>query len=590
MTIKYELNKNPHKLYSMKKSIIQKMVVFVTLSLVFLGCDNKESYIGDTRLQGVSELRIQHPNPKTGAPYTSKELADLEYDPANYESYSESQTVELTLVSSIKPLKGEVVLGSTSSVLASYTEFTQIGDKFTFVFTTDVTALGMEEFDKEVIVFNVTYDNAQELGIKYPSKESISIVIQRLEGRVPSEAGNYFVYLKKKNKNPIGLNTADIVSSREKDPHLGSIISFDGVDDQVEIKAGTNLNFMGTGDFSVGLWVNTTATNSDPSIIGDKDWNGGANKGFVFAFLGNSWKLNAGDGENRVDISSSVALNDGEWHFISATFDRDGDVTIYQDGVVQGNADISPIYGADLSSGLAIRLAQDGTGAYGSWFQGQLGDVFIYDYSLTPEEMANEAHFYTGAMLDTNVNAPINIGVTNIAAVETSEEGRFTYTFDGSSAVTWDNGSELEFRNTGDFTIATWVNTTATNSDPSIISDKDWGGGSNKGFVFAFLGSNWKLNAGDGSNRIDLEGGIVNDGKWHLLAVSFDRDGNATMYEDGVMTGSVDMSGLGDMNSGFPIRLGQDGTGAYGVPYQGKIANSMIFNYALSSEEIAALY
>lgn len=36
------------------------------------------------------------------------------------------------------------------------------------------------------------------------------------------------------------------------------------------------------------------------------------------------------------------------------------------------------------------------------------------------------------------------------------------------------------------------------------------------------------------------------------------------------------MSGVGDIDSGMPIHVAQDGTGAYGIPFTGKIAGSTI--------------
>ena len=365
-------------------------------------------------------------------------------------------------------------------------------------------------------------------------------------------------------------------------------MTLDGVSSQVEVINTSDLSFRYTEDFSVGLWVNTTATNSDPSIIGDKDWGSGTNKGFVFAFLGDNWKLNAGGNGNRVDLSGNT-INDGEWHFLMATFDRDGNVTIYQDGILLGSADMSAL--TDMNSGLPIRLGQDGTGLYGDWFEGKLGETYIYDYVLTPEQVAGISSVSSGVQLRTQSGLTKNIEVTNNGATVSSEENRFTYTFEGVSMVALDNGPDLEFRYDGDFSVAVWVKTTSTNDDPSIIGDKDWGSGGNKGFIIPFKGSTWGVNAGDGNgNRIDLNGGTINDGEWHLLVATFDRSGDLTLYEDGVVVDSGDMSSIGGMNSGYPIRLAQDGTGSYGVQFEGKLANTIIFDYVLSPDDITALY
>ena len=140
--------------------------------------------------------------------------------------------------------------------------------------------------------------------------------------------------------------------------------------------------------------------------------------------------------------------------------------------------------------------------------------------------------------------------------------------------------------------MAVWVKTTSTANDPAIISDKNWGGGGNKGFVLSFLGdSGWKVNLGDGEgNRVDANGTQINDGAWHLLAATFDRDGQMAVYQDGSFVSSVDMSAIGDMNSGFPINIAQDGTGTYGVDFDGTIGETYLFDFVLDPEDIEALY
>ena len=153
------------------------------------------------------------------------------------------------------------------------------------------------------------------------------------------------------------------------------------------------------------------------------------------------------------------------------------------------------------------------------------------------------------------------------------------------------SGNDLSFRYDDDFTVSIWVNTTATNSDPSIIGDKDWGSGSLKGFVFAHRGgSGWKMNIGDGANRVDISGPAVNDGNWHLLTVTFDRDGDAILYQDLVEIERADMSAVGNTDSGFPIYVGQDGTGTYGIPYIGQTREVYFHDVAMSKEELLDFY
>ena len=121
--------------------------------------------------------------------------------------------------------------------------------------------------------------------------------------------------------------------------------------------------------------------------------------------------------------------------------------------------------------------------------------------------------------------------------------------------------TELNFGSNQDFSIECRVKT-STAADVAIVGNKDWDSGGNKGFVLSFRfasGPEWKINIGDGSNRIDMDtGGEIADNEWHHLAATFDRDGQLSMYEDGVLISSVDMSTIGDIDNGAPFRIGAD--------------------------------
>ena len=120
----------------------------------------------------------------------------------------------------------------------------------------------------------------------------------------------------------------------------------------------------------------------------------------------------------------------------------------------------------------------------------------------------------------------------------------------------------------------------------SIVGNKDWGTGRNKGFVFSFSGGTWKVNVGDGgaSNRVDVNGSNVSDNEWHTLSATFDRDGDLKIYEDGAFVGSKSLTGIGDITTGLPFSIGVDGLKAY--DYNGYIAEVRVFNNLLDATDI----
>lgn len=165
-------------------------------------------------------------------------------------------------------------------------------------------------------------------------------------------------------------------------------------------------------------------------------------------------------------------------------------------------------------------------------------------------------------------------------------------TFDGvDDYVTISNDGTFDFGTSQDFTIECRVRTD-TPGDVSIVGNKDWDSGGNKGFVISFKypsGPEWKVNIGDGSNRADINtGGLIADNEWHTLSVTFDRDGNMTMYEDGQMVAATDISFIEDITTNFDLRFGVDGEGDY--DYKGAIEEVRIWDEVLSPTAIQDWY
>ncbi|WP_261510471.1 alkaline phosphatase family protein [Chryseobacterium paludis] len=154
------------------------------------------------------------------------------------------------------------------------------------------------------------------------------------------------------------------------------------------------------------------------------------------------------------------------------------------------------------------------------------------------------------------------------------------------------NQTPFNFGATQDFTIEFWVKPNASfSSDPVMISNKNWANGKNKGFVISgYSGQTYKINIGDGTNRIDLVGGKMETNKWKHIAVSFDRDGLVTLYEDGVVVTFAKMNTIGNIDSGLPLTINQDGTNTYGLNlaasykdiriWKSAIPNNVLVNWA----------
>jgi len=148
------------------------------------------------------------------------------------------------------------------------------------------------------------------------------------------------------------------------------------------------------------------------------------------------------------------------------------------------------------------------------------------------------------------------------------------------------------------FTIECWMRADLPyEGDPALISNKDWDSGANPGWVLSARGDDWKFNIADKTGlRFDaaITTPDVNDGFWHHLAVIVDRSKQeyVLITDNSVTVAQSMVSGegvaLGDIDTGLPIGIMQDGTGNYAWGYKmpGAVDEVRIWNSALSPETV----
>jgi hypothetical protein len=177
-----------------------------------------------------------------------------------------------------------------------------------------------------------------------------------------------------------------------------------------------------TNNFSVNFWIKLAGTDSDPAIIGNKDWGSGGNPGWLLCTddgheyapgngTDHGWIVNIADdpkGGNRMDWRAAEmnpqapALSDDVWHMATMVFDRtNGELSVYIDGVEFSNSTIpvsfdlntvaGPLY--DVANDYPITIWEDGTGAYNAGddrraaMTGLMDDLRIYNKALSAGEI-----------------------------------------------------------------------------------------------------------------------------------------------------------------------------------------------------------
>lgn len=161
----------------------------------------------------------------------------------------------------------------------------------------------------------------------------------------------------------------------------GGEASFDGVDDN--IIAGTGPAILGTGDYTVSMWMKTApGFNADSTLIQQRDPGSTGYQGEYMLNVkadGTLWYFIYNSGY-QVNLTTTATVNDGQWHHVLAV--RSGTtVTVYIDGVqaAQGTGTAKELLSRTVTIGYDHRDSN-------RHFNGSIKDVRIYDRAVNINE------------------------------------------------------------------------------------------------------------------------------------------------------------------------------------------------------------
>ena len=177
----------------------------------------------------------------------------------------------------------------------------------------------------------------------------------------------------------------NLTSSSYPSTLIGSTINpagyleFDGIDDQI---ATDETITHGTDAITYECWVKTVDGYSPSNYVSLMSTYDPDPQGFWILLNPTNAYVTAGNDGSTFHISST-AVNDGNWHHVVATYDNPN-VRIYVDGVDVGglsNAPNNNIPARTLSIG-SMKI----TGSYDRFFDGEIGEVRVYNKALTAVE------------------------------------------------------------------------------------------------------------------------------------------------------------------------------------------------------------
>ncbi len=175
-----------------------------------------------------------------------------------------------------------------------------------------------------------------------------------------------------------------------------------------------------------------------------------------------------------------------------------------------------------------------------------------------------------------------------------------TTTLNGTnfSTASWvDLGTppDLLFGSTTSFSVGLWVKfpTNALPGDLPFIGTAT-NAANNPGWFIGptFENGGWQWNLNDGVNNIGVSGpnNSINDGQWHNFIVAVDRGGPvANAYLDGLLVSTRSLTGLGSIDVGGAVTIGQDPARIYSEAGTFTLDDIGIWRRALTPLEVAQI-
>ncbi len=190
--------------------------------------------------------------------------------------------------------------------------------------------------------------------------------------------------------------------------YVAGALDFDGVADHVKVPHHSSLN-IGTGDFSVDLWLRTTDTGLVSTILDKRASSSGLHYGYHVFLTEGFLSLQLADGgwTNYVSIDMPYTIDmprmpttinpalktpahgfvaDGQWHLVVITVDRDltDGIRWYVDGIEVGKRRNPTGYSGNLDNGGALYIGQRFNGT--AHLDGHMDELEFFKRVLSPAE------------------------------------------------------------------------------------------------------------------------------------------------------------------------------------------------------------
>lgn len=237
------------------------------------------------------------------------------------------------------------------------------------------------------------------------------------------------------------------------DGKFGSALSFDGIDDYVNIAdTGSEWNFQ---TFTAEFWIKTTDLSGEIMGEGGKWRPMLSNGNIVF------WIRGLSGGVDSTDSITGSTINDGQWHHIAVVYENSTKkMQIYVDGSLDNEKTTTVEIYADGDNNQAIGKGYT-TSAYP--VNATMDEVRIYSRALTKEEI--NASYHSGLVSNFTSKTFNYTGITEIQLRDKDDNSLTTINFSAypNQEVNSTNAYPMKIKNIGNLVLNVSINGTDFN-------------------------------------------------------------------------------------------------------------------------------
>jgi hypothetical protein len=181
-------------------------------------------------------------------------------------------------------------------------------------------------------------------------------------------------------------NDGVLINGPTFDSGNGGSISFDGVNDYVELNRSVDYDFNQNNSFTISGWFNINFATSNAAYLGKWGTNSnGSGSYLLWAGGGGNQKLRFSVGNNNSTAASTPTANYniGVWNFFCGVYTSKSKLELFLNDTKVGET----IYTGNINNpnNVNLRLSKADYGT--SQFGGENGSVMLYNRALTEQEI-----------------------------------------------------------------------------------------------------------------------------------------------------------------------------------------------------------